>query len=98
MSTQLDIEAARRVVHAALEEDGAFRDVTTQGLVPPDQRGRGVFLAKESGVVCGLQVAALAFAALDASIELRPLRKDGDWVESGSHIAEIEGPLGPILS
>ena len=41
----LDVALVRRVVRAALEEDGAFQDVTTLSTVPPDQRGRGEFLS-----------------------------------------------------
>ena len=94
----LDPSLVDRLVRAALEEDGAFRDVTTQALVPPDQRGRGVVLAKGSGVVAGLPVATAAFAALDATVRLTPKLNDGDRVEPGSVIAAVEGPLAPILS
>src|SRR3972149_907289 len=94
----LDPSLVDRLVRAALEEDGAFRDVTPQALVPPDQRARGVVLAKGSGVVAGLPVATAAFAALDATVRLTPKLNDGDRVESGSVIAAVEGPLAPILS
>jgi nicotinate-nucleotide pyrophosphorylase (carboxylating) len=88
----------RRVVREALEEDGAFRDVTTQTTVPPEQRGRGVFLSKDTGVLAGLPLAGAAFAALDASITLKPSLRDGAALEHGSIIASVEGPLAPILS
>ncbi|MPZ49322.1 MAG: carboxylating nicotinate-nucleotide diphosphorylase [Dehalococcoidia bacterium] len=94
----MDPDALRNVVWSALEEDGAFRDVTTQALVPPDQRGRGVFLAKDAGVIAGLPVAATAFAAIDEEITLRFSIDEGDWVEPGQVFGELEGPLGSILS
>jgi nicotinate-nucleotide pyrophosphorylase (carboxylating) len=94
----LDQDLVRRVVRAALEEDGAFHDITTETTVPATQRGRGVFLAKDNGVIAGLPLSEAAFAALDASIRMRAVLKDGDWVEAGRIIAEIEGPLAPILS
>jgi nicotinate-nucleotide pyrophosphorylase (carboxylating) len=81
-----------------LVEDGAFRDVTTQAIVPPDQQGRGNFLAKDSGVLCGLTVAATAFTAIDNEIELRTRAVDGDWVHAGTEFASVVGPLGAILS
>jgi nicotinate-nucleotide pyrophosphorylase (carboxylating) len=86
------------VVREALEEDGAFRDVTTQTTVPPEQLGRGVFLSKDTGVLAGLPLAVAAFAALDASIALKPSLRDGATMEPGSIIASVEGPLAPILS
>ncbi|HXH21671.1 MAG TPA: carboxylating nicotinate-nucleotide diphosphorylase [Dehalococcoidia bacterium] len=86
------------LVRAALVEDGAFRDVTTSAIVPPDQQGRGNFLAKESGVICGLTVATTAFTAVDPEIELRTRVVDGDWVHAGTEFASVVGPLGAILS
>jgi nicotinate-nucleotide pyrophosphorylase (carboxylating) len=94
----LDLDLVRRVVRAALEEDGAFQDITTLTTVPPEQRGRGVFLSKDTGVLAGLPLVAAAFGAVDPGIELRPRLHDGSPLEHGSIIAEIEGPLAPILS
>jgi nicotinate-nucleotide pyrophosphorylase (carboxylating) len=86
------------LVRAALVEDGAFRDITTQATVDADQQGRGVFLAKESGVICGLTVAMSAFAAIDAEVEIRSGVEDGDWIERGRGFAQVVGPLHAILS
>ena len=98
MTESLDLDLARRVVRAALEEDGAFQDVTTLSTVPPDQRGRGVFIAKDTGILAGLPLVGAAFEGVDAGIELRPKLRDGAPLEYGSVIAEVEGPLAPILS
>lgn len=86
------------LIRSALIEDGAFRDVTTQALVPPDQQGRGTFVAKASGVICGLTVVASAFAAMDDETEFRTRAIDGNWVEAGTSFASVLGPLGAILS
>ncbi|HLF71336.1 MAG TPA: carboxylating nicotinate-nucleotide diphosphorylase [Dehalococcoidia bacterium] len=94
----LDRAFVDRIVRAALDEDGADRDITTLSTVPPQQRGRGVFLAKEAGVIAGLPVASAAFAAVDPSITLRSVIEDGARVEPGTVIAEVEGPVAPILS
>jgi nicotinate-nucleotide pyrophosphorylase (carboxylating) len=98
MIPSLDMDSLRNVVWSALEEDGAFRDVTTQALVPPEQRGRGVFLAKDAGVIAGLPVAAMAFGAIDDEIMLRFTINEGDWVEPGQVFGELDGPLAAILS
>ena len=86
------------LVAAALAEDGAHRDVTTLALVPPDQQGRGRLLAKSSGVIAGLPVAAAAFAAMDEEVELVPAVADGAWVEPMTTIGVVSGPLRSILS
>jgi nicotinate-nucleotide pyrophosphorylase (carboxylating) len=94
----LDMDYVRGVVANALDEDGAFRDVTTQALVPPEQRGRGVFIAKDAGVIAGLPVATEAFLAVDEEIDVRFSIDDGDWVEPGQTFGELEGSLASILS
>jgi nicotinate-nucleotide pyrophosphorylase (carboxylating) len=93
-----DPQLVFELVRAALAEDGAFRDVTTLSTVPPDQQGRAVFLAKESGVIAGLTIAAAAFRAVDSRVEMRSDVDDGDWVELGTEFARVAGPLGAILS
>ena len=94
----LDLDLARRIVRAALEEDGAFQDVTTLSTVPPDQRGRGQFLSKDTGVLAGMPLVRAAFDAVDPAIELHASLEDGAPLEYGSIIARVEGPLASILS
>jgi nicotinate-nucleotide pyrophosphorylase (carboxylating) len=94
----LNPELVRRVVRAALDEDGAFQDVTTLTTVPPEQHGRGVFLAREAGVLAGLPLVAAAFEAVDPSVQLHASLVDGASIEPGTNIAHVEGPLAPILS
>jgi len=94
----LDPHAVEAAVIAALEEDGAFSDVTTLASVAPSQCGRGKIVAKDAGVVAGLPVAAAAFSALDASILFDTLVAEGAAIARGSALAEVEGPLAPMLS
>lgn len=95
---ELDPATLRATIRAALLEDGAHRDVTTLALVPPAQRGSGVFVAKAVGVVCGLPIVAAVFAQLDPAVCLEPLVAEGAAVSSGEALARVEGPLAPILS
>jgi nicotinate-nucleotide pyrophosphorylase (carboxylating) len=85
-------------VLAALEEDGAYNDVTTAALVSPSEWGRGVFIAKEEGVVAGLGVAAAAMTALSEEVSFDALVADGERVPGGTELAEVEGPLATLLS
>ena len=98
ITTPLDLDHVRTLVRAALDEDGAFRDVTTGALVPPDQRGRGVFIAKSDGVIAGLPVAEAAFVCIDPEVEFAASIDDGAWVENGRVFAEVSGSLASILS
>jgi len=87
----------RRLARQALDEDRAREDVTTAALVPPDQRGRGLIVAKAPGVLAGLEAAAAVFAVIDPSLDWRPQRRDGDRLSPGDRIAVVEGTLGSVL-
>jgi len=93
----LDQAYLRRIALASLEEDGAFDDVTTGALVPPDLTGKAVLLAKQAGVIAGLPVAAAVFRAVDASLAFRSLVEEGSRIAPGNVVAEIEGPVHAIL-
>jgi nicotinate-nucleotide pyrophosphorylase (carboxylating) len=97
MSTALDRAMIRRWVEAALAEDRADRDITTQALVPPDQAGRAELIAKEQGVLAGLAFAERAFAAVDSKLRWSEEVKDGDRISPGQVVAYVMGPLSGIL-
>lgn len=94
----LDPGLVRTIVEAALEEDAARRDVTTQALIPPDQRGAGKIIVKEEGIVCGLPVANAVFSALDPDVGFRAQALEGAAVSPGQTLARVDGTLAPILS
>ncbi|HXG37052.1 MAG TPA: carboxylating nicotinate-nucleotide diphosphorylase [Dehalococcoidia bacterium] len=94
----IDKSGLQRLVEQALAEDRAREDATTAIFIPPAQRGRGIFVSKARGVVCGLPVAAVVFAALDLSLAWRSLVHDGASIQPGDKLAEVEGALAPILS
>ena len=97
MTEGLDPALLRRLAEAALAEDRAGHDVTTLALVPPEQRGRGVVIAKAEGVLAGLPLAAAVFAAVDPALAWRPHTEDGRPVSPGDRVASVEGPLSSIL-
>ncbi|MDE2696464.1 MAG: carboxylating nicotinate-nucleotide diphosphorylase [Chloroflexota bacterium] len=96
--TPPDPDAVRRVVQNALAEDRARQDVTTRITVVPGQRGRGTFLAKQRGVLCGLDVVRETFAQLSTELVVDVRAPDGAAVESGDVVAEVAGPLAAMLS
>jgi len=87
----------RRLAKTALEEDKAGQDVTTAALVPPEQEGRGIIIAREEGVLAGLPMAEAVFKAVDPSLQWQPLAAEGSRLSPGQEIARIEGPLAAIL-
>ena len=82
----------------ALREDIGTGDITTNCCIPADAVSTGFFIAKEPGVVCGLNVLIRVFNLLDSRIDVTQLSGDGDYVEAGGIIAEISGPSHSILT
>ena len=80
---------------AWLAEDVGSGDVTTTALIDEDQTCKAVVLAKETGVICGLEVAAAVFAELGVRFE--PLVVEGSAVEA-EPIAEVEGSARGVLT
>lgn len=89
----------RRVVANALEEDAAFNDATTLATIgDSDTRATSQLVAKQPGIIAGIQVAEETFRALDPHASFTPHLTDGDPVEPGSNIATITGNAAAILS
>ncbi|MBI4547951.1 MAG: carboxylating nicotinate-nucleotide diphosphorylase [Ignavibacteriae bacterium] len=86
-----------RLIEQAIQEDLGMGDVTTDAIVPPDLRGRAEIVAKESGVLAGLEYAAHVFEIIDSEVEFKPLVNDGSFVQSGTVVASLEGALASIL-
>ena len=93
----LDRLTIRALVHDALREDGADQDLTTNALVPVDQQGRAVVVAKSSGVICGLQFALETFYVVEPRVRWMPAVSEGLRVATGATIAHVDGPLHAIL-
>jgi nicotinate-nucleotide pyrophosphorylase (carboxylating) len=87
-----------RLIDLALEEDLGPGDVTTQALIPPEQKGEAHIRSKEKLVVAGLPVAARVFQKLDPEVLFTPQVQEGLEVEPGTVLAELQGPLAPFLT
>lgn len=91
--------AVRRVVSRALAEDLGHRgDVTSHATVPVSARGRAVLVAREPGVVAGLDVIEEVVRQVDGRIAVELLCEDGDAVETGDVVARLGGPLRTLLT
>jgi nicotinate-nucleotide pyrophosphorylase (carboxylating) len=59
------------IVSRALKEDIGHQDMTTFNLIPAEQIAEGIFIAKESGVIAGIDVCRAVFTFLDPAIDFR---------------------------
>ena len=87
------------VVRAALLEDlGRAGDITTDAIVPATARAETVLVARQPGVVAGLDLAATAFRLVDPAIKIEVERPDGTRLAPGDRIATIAGPARGMLT
>lgn len=87
------------VVRAALLEDfGRGGDLTTEATIPAHRAATASLVARDNGVVTGIEVARIAFALVDPSVEFTPQIADGARVEPGTEIARMSGPARALLT
>lgn len=87
----------RGIVERALAEDIGSGDVTSVPIIPAKARLYGEFLAKEAGVLAGLDVVREVFRQVDAAIVFSPRLRDGDAFEAGDILATVSGEGPGIL-
>jgi nicotinate-nucleotide pyrophosphorylase (carboxylating) len=86
-------------VRAALLEDlGRAGDLTTDAIIPADVHTRTALVARQSGVVAGLDFASTAFRLIEPAIRIEVTRPDGSRLRPGDLIATISGPARGILT
>jgi nicotinate-nucleotide pyrophosphorylase (carboxylating) len=88
-----------QAVRAALSEDlGLAGDITTDPIIAPDAHGEAAIVAREPGVVAGLDLAETAFKTLDPTARFTRTVDDGGRVEAGDTIATVEGHTRALLT
>ena len=87
----------KTLIHLALAEDIGRGDVTTRVLVPRNQRGAGVIVAKEPGVLSGIKLAGEIFRQRDPSLVVKRHKKSGARVKKGEKILTVKGRVRSIL-
>lgn len=78
-------------------EDIGERDISSETVISKDARGKGKIIAKEDGVIAGLDVFSYGYTLLDSSIVIELYKKDGDSINQGDVVAEVEGPYVYLL-
>ncbi|MFT8315266.1 MAG: carboxylating nicotinate-nucleotide diphosphorylase [Clostridium sp.] len=85
------------IIINALKEDGAYDDITTKSIVNVEDRCKVDLIAKEDGILCGIEVFKRVFEILgDTSVEFFTM--DGEKIRNGQVIGKIEGLTLSVLS
>lgn len=86
------------LIESALREDITEEDVSTNCVMPEAKTGEVELVAKEAGIICGLQIFERVFTLLDPGTEVRFEVKDGEQVQAGERMAVVRGDIRVLLS
>lgn len=87
----------RLIDHWLIEDIGAC-DLTVQVMIEPGETGKFQMNAREPMIVAGVEIAARVFKRYDPELKVTLLVKDGDKVEKGAILVEIEGAARSVLT
>lgn len=86
------------IVRAALLEDlGRTGDITSDAVIPIEAMAECAIVARDPGVISGVDLACLAFALMDSSVAISVMRPDGSPVTAGETVLRVSGPARAIL-
>lgn len=95
---KLDETFYKHLISHALKEDlDIIGDITTDSTILESTTGSAKLIAKEDGVICGLDIFEAVFNYVDSSVETKYFFKDGDLIKKGDLIATMDGLLRSLL-
>jgi nicotinate-nucleotide pyrophosphorylase (carboxylating) len=86
------------IVKNALQEDVGSGDYSSLASVPDIAKGKMKLLAKENGIIAGIEVAKEVLRQIDTSISMICFKKDGDEIIFGDIVFELEGSARSMLT
>ncbi|MCC3145251.1 carboxylating nicotinate-nucleotide diphosphorylase [Halanaerobium sp. Z-7514] len=85
------------IIERAIQEDLGYGDLTTDNLIAASASSKAQITSKEEGVTAGLEIARAVFHQYDPDLKFKALQKEGDKLQAGTVIAEVEGSTRSIL-
>ena len=89
---------ADQLIRMALQEDITSEDVSTNAVMRSAVKGTVDLIAKEDGIIAGLDVYARVFQILDEKTEISFNFKDGEEVKKGDLLGRVTGDIRVLLS
>ena len=84
-------EDADPVIEAALREDMPEGDITSENIIPADSLSQEAILAKEDGILAGIDIARRVFEIIDSEIRFEKHVEDGSEIRPGERLADLTG-------
>lgn len=86
-----------KIITTALEEDIHYVDVATDYLLSDEHKANAYYVAKDDGVLCGIDIAKRVFEIVGGDFEMEILIEDGAMVKKGDIIARMSGSTKTLL-
>lgn len=86
-----------KIITTALEEDIHYVDVTTDYLLDDEHTSEAYYLTKDTGVLCGIDIAKRVFELAGGNVTMEILKKDGETVQKGDILARMKGSTKTLL-
>jgi len=88
----------QEIIKQTLQEDIGHGDHSSLAAVPENAKGKMKLLAKENGIIAGIEVAREVLRQVDSSISMKCFKNDGDEIKVGDIVFELEGSARSMLS
>lgn len=85
------------IINTALSEDINYIDVTTDNLIDDDHQSIAYLIAKDDGILCGINIAARVFELSGGNVEKEIFFNDGAEIKKGTIIANFKGSTKTLL-
>jgi len=85
------------IIINALKEDMPTGDVTVDNLIPDDEISDAKLIAKDNGIISGIEVFKRVFELIDNTVEINLLVKDGQKVSNKELLATLHGKTQTLL-
>ena len=95
---RLSPQAIEETVRRALQEDAPWGDITSESLIPADAQLTAKLVAREPGVLSGVDVFSAAMTLTDPATEVQPVLADGARFEQGAVLATVAGAARSVLT
>lgn len=88
----------KELIKLAFLEDVGKGDITSQAIIPKTKQASALIIAKQEGILCGIDVAEEVFKIRDKKIKFIKEKNDGDSIKKGDVIAKVDGKALALLA
>lgn len=94
----MDISNLDELILMALREDVGDGDHSTLACIPPTAQGKAKMVAKQDGILCGIEVAQRVFQLVNTDLKITLTKRDGEAIVKGDLLMLVEGSSASILT